>query len=513
MSSAPDELKPARPGRGLIWRFLLAAVLISLSAAGATATAALLQVKQVADIIEDNSVPLSKETKTALDDVEAGEPQTILVLGSDRRYIDIKQKNPVRSDTIILLRLDPDRGATAVMSIPRDLKVEIPTKRGVVTDKINAAYATGGPALTVKTVKQLLGIKINHVVNINFGGFKDAVNRLKCVYVDVDRRYYNDNNPPNGSAYDYATIDVPPGYQKLCGSDALDYVRYRHFDTDLVRAARQQEFLRQAKEQIGVSKLLSDRDELLKIFAKSTQTDIRGTEAILRLLKLGYESAQNPIQEVHFRSDIGEEYVTATPQQIRETVDEFLEGKASKGARGKPKPRAGDAERRKKTRRRSVAGFPGTFEARQPAEDQAIQVAVKLQKIRRAGAPLPVYYPKLAAIGSTYVSDLDSPRAYLIKDRGGHRYKAYRLVVRAQGLGQYYGVQGTNWKAPPILDNPSETRRMRGRTYELFYDGDRLRLVAWRTKSGVYWISNTLLQTLTDRQMLGIARSLSRVGT
>jgi LCP family protein required for cell wall assembly len=506
--SSPPPQKPPRPGRGLLWRYALAGFLIVMCAAGATATAALLQVKEVADIFENNSVPLPTGAVGALDDVAAGKPQTILVLGSDRRYIDAQEGNPVRSDTIILLRLDPDRGATAIMSIPRDLKAEIPTKKGVVTDKINAAYAIGGPGLTVKTVKSLLGIKINHVVNMNFSGFRDAVDRLKCVYVDVDRRYYNDNNPPNGSATDYATINIAPGYQKLCGSKALDYVRYRHFDTDLVRAARQQDFLRQAKDQVGVSKLLSDREELLKIFAKSTQTDIRGTDAILRLLKLGYESAQNPVQEVHFRSDIGESYVTASPEQIQATVKEFLEGKASTGARGTPKPRADDAARRKKSSRRtSSTTYPGTFANATPAEDQAVKVAVDLSKIRRAGRVLKVYYPKLAASGSTYVSDLESPRAYLIKDRGGHRYKAYRLVVSAQGLGQYYGIEGTNWKAPPILDNPSESHTIRGRRFDYFYDGDRLRLVSWRTGGAVYWVSNTLLQTLSRKQMLEIART------
>lgn len=516
MSAYEQGEKPPHPGRGVIWRFLAAGMIIFLCAAGATATAALLQVKEVADILEKESVPLSKDTVNALDDVAAGKPQTLLVLGSDRRFIDIEQKNPARSDTIILLRLDPDRGATAVMSIPRDLKVEIPSKRGVVTDKINAAYSLGGPALTVKTVKKLLGIDINHVVNINFGGFRDAVDRLGCVYVDVDRRYYNDNNPPNGSATDYATIDIAPGYQKLCGQDALDYVRYRHFDTDLVRAARQQEFLRQAKDQVGVSKLLNDREELLRIFARNTQTDIRGTQAILRLLKLGYESAQNPVQEVHFRADIGETYVEATQEQLDETVDEFLEGKDTKGGRGEPEPRADeDGGQRKKTqRRRSSASYPGTFESPTVAEDQGIQVAVALSKLKGGGKqPLPVYYPQLAVVGSSYVSDLESPRAYGIKDSGGHRYKAYRLVVRAEGLGQYYGIQGTNWKAAPILDNPSETRTIRGRKYDLFYDGDRLRLVAWRNRRAAYWVSNTLLQTLTEKQMLGIAQSMRRVGT
>ena len=141
-------------------------------------------------------------------------------------------------------------------------------------------------------------------------------------------------------------------------------------------------------------------------------------------------------------------------------------------------------------------------------------MAVELSKMPKAGkGPLPVYYPTLAAVGSSYVSDISSPRAYTLRDRGDHKFKAYRLVVRAQGLGQYYGIQGTDWKAPPILDNPSETRRIGGRTLELFYDGDRLRLVAWRTSKGAYWVSNTLLQTLTERQMLGIAQSLKRVGT
>ena len=74
-------------------------------------------------------------------------------------------------------------------------------------------------------------------------------------------------------------------------------------------------------------------------------------------------------------------------------------------------------------------------------------------------------------------------------------------------VGQYYGVQGTTWRDPPILEDPSEVRRLGGRRFELHYDGDRLRLVAWRTREGAYWISNTLLQSLSERQMLAIARS------
>ena len=74
-------------------------------------------------------------------------------------------------------------------------------------------------------------------------------------------------------------------------------------------------------------------------------------------------------------------------------------------------------------------------------------------------------------------------------------------------MGEYYGLQGTTWKNPPILDSPSEKRKIGKREFELYYDGDRLRLVAWHTSKAVYWVSNTLLQTLTERQMLAIARS------
>ena len=130
---------------------------------------------------------------------------------------------------------------------------------------------------------------------------------------------------------------------------------------------------------------------------------------------------------------------------------------------------------------------------------------------------LPVYYPAVRLAGGGFASgerDYPAVRAYT------HHATARATATRPTGwslfagvAGQYYGVQGTSWKAPPILDSPSDTMRMRGRNYELFYDGTRLRLVAWRTPRGVYWVSNTLSKTLTNRQMLAIARSLTRVGT
>ncbi len=492
---------PPRVGRHLFWRMALGATLIVLLTGGAVASAGLLEIKHAVDIFNSGSTPIPN-VKDVLSDVSPGGPQTILVLGSDKRYADTLVGGHSRSDTMLLVRLDPNKAATTVMSIPRDLKVAIP---GHGVSKINDAYYIGGPKLAVQTVKQLLGIGVNHVVNVNFGGFKKAVSRLGCVYADVDRHYFNSNNPPAGGGGLYATIDVQAGYQKLCGHNALDYVRYRHFDTDLVRAARQQDFLRQAKDQIGLAKIFDNRDELLRIFGRYTQTDIHGTSAILQLLKLTAESAGNPIQEVQFPGDAGPSYVTVTPANLQLAVKRFMNAKSSPGARGKTKVtnQGKRARDKRKARRQSSLIPPGLLLNKTAGEDEAIALANRTR--------FPVYYPTLMAVGARYTSS--DRRAYSIADRDKHRYQAYRIVVNAGQLGQYYGIQGTTWPSPPILDNPSEKRTMGGRTYNLFYDGSRLRIVSWRSPRGQYWVANTLLHTLTNQQMLGIARSLRRVGT
>jgi len=172
------------------------------------------------------------------------------------------------SDTMMLIRLDPDKAATSIMSIPRDLKVNIYRGSGVQTAKINAAYNLGGPRLAVRTVRRELGIPINHVIDMDFGGFRHAVDRVGCIYTDVDRRYFNDNS---GGGEPYAQINLQPGYQKLKGQDALDYVRYRHTDNDFIRAARQQDFLRQARSQSGIKKLFQVGKRKLRVNVESLQ--------------------------------------------------------------------------------------------------------------------------------------------------------------------------------------------------------------------------------------------------
>ena len=121
----------------------------------------------------------------------------------------------------------------------------------------------------------------------------------------------------------------------------------------------------------------------------------------------------------------------------------------------------------------------------------------------------PFYFPTLRTNGAAYAGT--EPRIYSIRDEQGRKHEAYRLVVSKGLAGEYYGVQGMTWKDPPILDNPDETRTSGSRKLQLYYDGRQLRLVAWKTRRAVYWISNTLSQSLNKRQMLAIAESLTRL--
>ena len=488
MSIGPQE-EPPPLARRMWLRFSLAGLIIIALCGAATATAGLLEVKDIDQALSQGGKKKALSIPE-LTPVEQG-PQTLLLMGSDVRKVDRERGLKGNSDTMILVRLDPSKGATALLSIPRDLKIDMP---GIDPPKINGAYPVGGVRLTVKAIQQALpGIKINHVINTNFKGFKAMVNRVGCFYVDIDRRYFNDN------ALAYATIDVKPGYQKMCGGKALDYVRFRHEDTDLVRGARQQDFIRQGRNQVGVQKLLEDRKELARLFGRFTDTDIRGTSQILSLLKVIAFSAGHPLQEVRFRADIGPSYVTASPEQLRETVHEFLNVKPSKGPRG-VNPAAPPVQRGKKRRRVDV-GRLGLEDAKTAGEDQAIAAAPRVN--------FPVLFPRLRKAGSLYV---DVPRTYVIDAPDGRRYQAYRIVARTGELGAYYGIQGTAWKDPPILDKPSETQKAGDRTYYLYGDVNRLRLVAVKTPRASYWVSNTLLLSLTNRQMLAIAKSLQRIG-
>ena len=144
------------------------------------------------------------------------------------------------------------------------------------------------------------------------------------------------------------------------------------------------------------------------------------------------------------------------------------------------------------------------------------QIAAKLAGTKaKNGKPMlnfPIYYPTKLIPGSTILA------RRLRHARSRSTAPATRSTtatrssssVPTDGYTGYYGVSGTDWTDPPILDNPDETRTINGTDYLLSWDGAQLRLVGWKTDHGSYWIDNTLLNVLTPGQMFGIAESMRK---
>ncbi len=455
--------KLPRPGRSVLVRALIAGVLTIMLSATAVASAVLLEIH---DVVSTFVGPEQGRTEITIPEVtraDAGAPRTFLILGSDARYSDKAKGIKPRSDTILLARVDPDKKRIAVMSLPRDLKVSIP---GAGKDKINAAYADGGPRKTVATIKKLFqdatgeDFPINNVINVNFGGFRRAVDYVGGVYVDIDRRYYNDNTTA-GPGESFAAIDVQPGYQKLQGQDALDYVRYRHGDNDFFRASRQQDFLRQITHQDAVRQLLdlSKRKQLARIFGRYFEVDKSFLTAsnLIGLTQMGLFLAKNkaPVNEVRFPAYEGDNpsvdtYLYYKDSAVKQAFDEFMTGRGSTN----PRPASVASSTDKRYQRTRKANKPSAIKGLEQARVEGENMAVLAETQGQLGFPF--YFPTLRKTGSRYASP--QPRIYTIRDEQNKPHKAYRLVLYAGSYGEYYGVQGMSWKYPPILDDPDRTR-------------------------------------------------------
>ena len=211
-----------------------------------------------------------------LDVALPGQPATALVVGYDQRAGDGKGVES-RSDTVMLVRADPETKSISMMSFPRDLYVEIHCPgRPPFGARINNAYATCGTKGTLETVRKLTGLPINYLITVNFRGFRQLVDAIGGVWLDVDRRYFNDR----GGDFGYATINLFPGYQKLGGYQALDFVRYRHTDSDLYRVARQQLFVRAFKDQIKASAGPLDLPKVIKTITSNVEVGQGGNKEL-----------------------------------------------------------------------------------------------------------------------------------------------------------------------------------------------------------------------------------------
>ncbi|MGD0980419.1 MAG: LCP family protein [Solirubrobacteraceae bacterium] len=499
-SSAVEPLAlPPRSRFGFTSRFLAGGVAILVCATVAVGTFTVGTIDTIAaDLALGGKPIISRELRAAAD----GSPQTILVIGDDHSGSDTSQATGtidqgtgvplLHADTFMLVRMDPRQGQTSILSIPRDLMISFSDDGNYYPDvKFNEAYAVGGVDEVLKMIKEYLpGVEVNHVIDFNFSSFIGVIRAIGCVYIDVDQRYYN----PYGSGDGYLAINLQPGYHRLCGERALAYVRYRHTDSDFVRVARQADFIRQAKEQLGVLGLLSKYSQIARAFGKAIRTDIRGGHEVQQLLELAAYSLSAPVRHVDFQTNDdsyfvnGEDEVTSTPQLIRQSVDDLLyeDPRASLPALT---PR-GRHHHHHAINAAALDLYPAS---RIVSDAEAMSVDV----------PFRVYVPSFET-GTAIPMDF---HPYEVVDEQGKVHHGYRIDWSVNGDGGYYGIEGLDWSDPPLFANPTGTETINGRSYMFVDNGAAIQYLGWHRGNVLYWISNTLLDDLTNKQMLAIAES------
>ena len=577
-------------GKGMLW--LVASVLV---ATGGLAGGVWLFLEDSIEAVRPSSEDVI-EAKSELVEVTADDPTApavALVIGYDAREGFTKS----RSDTVMLLRVDPARNTMTVLSFPRDLSVFHPgcKKRREWVGKINEAYFECGAVGTLRTVQRLTGVKVNFLVTLNFAAFKQMVAKAGGVYLDVDQRYINKKTGPGG----YASIDIRPGYQKLSGQKALDYARYRHNDSDILRTLRQQLFLKAFKQQVtntisvtslpGFVGALRDNVEIQKGGKDiDSETVLKYAKFLYSLPDGGQHQIKIDLSRLSVNNTTGN--LSLPKSLIAELVSEFqnpdteVSGKAADLAIGKrrPVPKPGNttievfngnavegsaADAAERLRKRGYVaesiGDANNFSY----FDTVVQYNPNMGRSKAAAEKIAELFDGVVEeasgdsefgtmlriiVGKTYHNSIapgardqtpkktaprTSPSLTEVKSRlvqAGRRagFQAYapglkaagsllalRDPVRAYKLGKYraitwqfainrlwyYGFMQTSWIDPPILRQPSQERKYKGRTYQLFFTGPRLQMVSFIENDMAFWVRNTLDQQLTNETMLELA--------
>lgn len=192
---------------------------------------------------------LNKNNEDLLKAVDTRKSVVFALYGTDE-----KTDETGRSDIIMVVKYDPSQKKFVMASLPRDLRVNVP---GYGLDKINHAYAYGGRALSDQTIEELLGIKLDFSVNLDFDTFSKIIDKVGGVSIVAKKNfYYNEDN----------SLAIKEGKQLLNGRDALFYVRFRKDeDGDYGRIARQQEVIRSLMETLSTTSL-KEKMNLIETF-------------------------------------------------------------------------------------------------------------------------------------------------------------------------------------------------------------------------------------------------------
>ncbi|MGE3271747.1 MAG: LCP family protein [Chloroflexota bacterium] len=212
----------------------------------------------------------------------------ILLLGIDHRGDEPIEGS--RSDTIMVVSIDPPSQSVVMISLPRDLYVSIP---GYYQQRINVAHAVGGPQLVAQTIQANFGIKIDNYARVDFSGFEQVVDAVGGIMIDAERPVKDDEYPTED--YGVMRLYIPPGPVLLDGRSALMYARSRHSESDFGRSKRQQQVLVGLRERASGMNIVPKVPALLNIAQKAIATDLSAGEMV-SLGRLGLEIRRERIK-------------------------------------------------------------------------------------------------------------------------------------------------------------------------------------------------------------------------
>ena len=237
------------------------------------------------EIIEVTATPDATGILSQFTQWEGTERVNILMMGIDSRC---EEEGPTRTDSLMLLSIDPVAKTASGLSIPRDTWVEIPQHGN---DRINKAnywgiaseYPGGGPALAMETVEKFIGVKVHHYVGVNFEAFRDFINLIGGIQVEVPERIEDPTYPDE--CYGYDPFVINKGVQSLNGPLALQYARTRATDGgDIDRAERQQQVVLAVRQKLldvqEIPNLIRRAPQLWKTFERNVDTSLSQQEII-----------------------------------------------------------------------------------------------------------------------------------------------------------------------------------------------------------------------------------------
>lgn len=214
----------------------------------------------------------------------------ILLLGVDQRPCE-DTGGAWRTDTMILVGLDPNTRTASMLSFPRDLWVEIPT---VGANRLNAAHFFGeaydypgrGPALAKRAIQENFGVPVHYYIRINFDGFRKVVDALGGIDIEVQEPIWDDRYPTDDCQYQTVQFDI--GQYHMDGDQALKYARSRHYSSDFDRARRQQQVLFAIYDKATSIKVVPRLPELWAAKDEAIQTDLSLID-VMKLARLGMQ--------------------------------------------------------------------------------------------------------------------------------------------------------------------------------------------------------------------------------